>query len=131
MATAKKAPAKKAPAKKAPVKKAAAKKSSNVFSFKDSADKAINVYLGLFGKGLDLVQENIESARKDNDKRVKELEKRGVKLRKVLTKRMDNIEAPELSKVVKNAKTQINKVQGQVEDAVENVKEKFSPAKAA
>ena len=56
MATAKKAPAKKAVAKKAPAKKAAPKKVAakkvEEFNLKASAEKAVNVYLGLVGKGL-------------------------------------------------------------------------------
>ncbi len=60
MATAKrKAPAKKAPAKKA-APKTAAKKSTD-FSVKESAEKAVNIYLGVIGKSIDVLQENIES----------------------------------------------------------------------
>lgn len=139
--TAKKAPAKKAPAKKAAAKKAAPKKTAAKktvakkaeFSFKDSADKAVNVYLGVIGKGLDLVKENVESARKDNDKRVKDLEKRGAKLRNELEGRFDKIEMPkvempEFDTVVEDVKAQISKVQDQVEETVESVKEKLKAA---
>ena len=129
MATQKKATAKKAPAKAAPAKKVAAKKTTE-FSIKDSAEKAINVYLGVIGKGLDTVQENIVSARKDNEKRIKELEKRGAKLRTELTNRFEKIEMPEFDNVVEDVKEQINKIQDQVEDAVESVKEKLT-SKAA
>ena len=149
--TAKKAPAKKAAAKKAPAKKVAAKKAApkkaaakktNDFSFKDSADKAVNVYLGVIGQGIDKVKEvrgNLETARKDSDKRVAELEKRGVALRselkdiempKVEMPKVEMPEMPEFDNVVEDVKAQINKVQGQVEEAVENVKEKLT-SKAA
>jgi hypothetical protein len=135
MATAKKAPAKKAAVKKAPVKKAAAKKpvarKTNEFSFKESAEKVVNIYLGVIGKSVDVLQENIESRRKENDKRVKELEKRGAKLRSQLNKRFDKFETRTMDKVVGDVKEQFNKVQDQVEDAVETVKEKLTPAKAA
>jgi hypothetical protein len=138
--TAKKAPAKKVTAKKAVARKAPAKKASpkkaNDFSFKDSADKAVNVYFGVIGQGIDKVKENLETARKESDKRVKQFEKRGVKLRAELTKRFDNvempkIEAPKFDEVVEDVKAQISRVQDQVEDVVENVKEKLTPAKAA
>ncbi len=137
MATAKKAPAKKTAAKKAAPKRVAAKKAApkkvEQFNLKASAEKAVNVYLGLVGTGLDLVEENIESARKESDKRVKDLEKRGAMLRKELTKRVDSYEAPEfdLDNIVEDAKTQFNKVQDRVEEAVEDIKERLTPAKAA
>ena len=128
--TAKKAPAKKrAAAKKAPAKKAPAKK-ANVSSFKQTADKALNVYLGLIGKGVDSLQNNVEQARKDNEKRVKDLEKRGVKLRKELSDRFDKIEVPEIDEVIEDAKKQFHKAQDQVEDAVDNLKDKLSTADA-
>ena len=123
----KKAAAKKAPAKKVAAKKVAAKK-SNDFSFKDSAEKAVNVYFGVIGQGIDLVKENLESARKENDKRVKQLEKRGAKLRTELNKRFDKVEMPELDSVVEDVKAQFNKVQDQVEETVENVKDKLKAA---
>lgn len=129
-APAKKAPAKKAAAKKAPAKKAAAKKAPE-FSVKDTANKAVNVYFGVIGQGIDKVKENLESARKDNDKRVKQLEKRGVKLRSELTNRFEKIEMPEFDEVVEDVKEQFTKVQDQVEEAVENVKEKLTTSKAA
>ncbi len=128
--TAKKAPAKKrAAAKKAPAKKVTAKK-ANVSSFKETADKALNVYLGLIGKSVDTLQDNVEQARKDNEKRIKDLEKRGVKLRKELTDRFDKIEVPEIDEVIEDAKKQFTKAQDQVEDAVDNLKEKLSKADA-
>jgi hypothetical protein len=140
--TAKKAPAKKAPAKKIAAKKAPAKKVTakkvtakkvNTSSFKNNADKAVNVYFGVIGQGLDMVKENLESARKDSDKRVKLLEKRGAKLRTQMTKRFDKVEMPkvempEFDNVVEDAKAQFNKVQDQVEEAVESVKGKLKAA---
>ena len=143
MATAKKAPAKKATAKKAPVKKTAAKKAAPkaaarkaapkapVFSIKNTAEKAVNVYLGVIGAGYDRIQENMEAARKENEKRMKKLETRGAKLRKELRSNVKKIEAPEFDSVVGDVKGQISKLQGQLEDVVENVKEKLTPAKAA
>ena len=140
--TAKKAPAKKAPAKKVAAKKVAAKKApakkvapkkAAESSFKANAEKAVNVYFGVIGQGIDLVKENLDTARKDGDKRVKQLEKRGVKLRTELNNRFDKVEMPkvdmpEFDNVVEDVKEQINKVQSQVEDAVENVKEKLKAA---
>jgi hypothetical protein len=134
---AKKAPAKKVAAKKAPAKKVTAKKVTakkvNTSSFKNNADKAVNVYFGVIGQGLDMVKENLESARKDSDKRVKLLEKRGAKLRTQMTKRFDNVEMPkvgmpEFDSVFEDAKAQFSKVQDQVEEAVENVKGKLKAA---
>lgn len=122
MATAKKAPAKSAAAKKAPAKKTTASK-GNVASLKNTADKAINIYLGVIGKSADKLQANIEQARKDNEKRVKELEKRGAKLRAELTSRFEKIELPEVDEVIEDAKEQFSKVQGKVQDRVEEVVE--------
>ena len=62
-ATAKKAPAKKAPTKKTAARKTAPKKSAD-FSVKQSAEKVVNIYLGVIGKGIDTIQDNIESSRK-------------------------------------------------------------------
>jgi len=126
-ATARKAPAKKAPAKKTAAKRATPKKSAD-FSVKQSAEKAVNIYLGVIGKGIDTIQENIESTRKENDKRMKDLEKRGAKFRKELSKRFDKLE---VSDVVDDTKAQFDKIQDQVEEAVDNVKEKLSSSKAA
>ena len=131
-AVAKKAPAKKVTAKKVSPKKVSAKKAAD-FSFKDSANKVVNVYFGVIGQGIDRVKENLETARKENDKRVKQLEKRGAKLRTELTNRFDKVEMPkvempEFDNVVEDVKAQITKVQGQVEDVVENVREKLKAA---
>lgn len=104
-----------ATAKKSTAKKAARKNTvANIgtTNVKATADKAVNVYLGLLGKGLDLVQENIKSVRKDSEKQVSKLEKRGVKLRKTLNTRIKGVD--------KDAKRQLNKVQKQVEDVVED-----------
>lgn len=125
MDTPKKATAKKAPARKAPVSK------SNEFSLKESAERAVNIYLGVIGMGYDRVQENLESTRKDNEKRLKDLEKRGAKLRKELSKNIDKLEAPEFDELVEDVKGQFSKLQDQLEDVVENVREKLTPAKAA
>jgi methyl-accepting chemotaxis protein len=131
MATAKKATTRKTAAKKAPAKKATARKAAPKkaqASMRHSAEKIVNIYLGVIGKSIDTIQVNVESARKDNEKRMKDLELRGVKLRKELTKRLDKIEA---SDVVEDAREQFNKVQDQLEDAVDSVKDKLNAAKAA
>lgn len=125
MATPKKATARKAPARKAPVSK------SKEFSLKESAERAVNIYLGVIGMGYDRVQENLESTRKDNEKRLKDLEKRGAKLRKELSKNIDKLEAPEFNELVEDVKGQFSKLQDQLEDVVDNVREKLTPAKAA
>ena len=126
-ATARKAPAKKAPAKKAAPSKATPKKSAD-FSVKQSAEKVVNIYLGVIGKGIDTIQENMESTRKENDKRMKDLEKRGAKFRKELSKRFDKFE---VSDVVDDTKAQFEKIQDQVEEAGDNVREELSSSKAA
>ena len=132
MATEKKAPVKKAPVEKSPAKKTAAKKTapkkSQDFSIKESAEKVVNIYLGVIGTGMDSIKDFRENSRKDSEKRMKDLEKRGAKLRKVLNKRVDDFEVPG---VVEDAKTQVSKIQDQVEEAVEKVKEKLSIKKAA
>ena len=126
-ATARKAPAKKAPARKTAAKRATPKKSAD-FSVKQSAEKAVNIYLGVIGKGIDSIQENLESSRKENEKRMKDLEKRGAKLRKEMGKRFDKLE---VSDIVEDTKVQFEKIQDQVEETVETVKEKLSSSKAA
>ena len=129
---------KNATVKKAPVRKVAARKATKApvskngeFSLKESAEKAVNIYLGVIGMGYDRVQENLDSARKDNEKRMKDLEKRGAKLRKELGKNIDKLEAPEFDELVEDVKGQFSKLQDQLEDAVENMREKLTPAKAA
>ena len=63
----KKAPAKKAAAKRAPAKRTTAKAKKAAAkgnkTLKQSADKAFNVYLGLIGKTVDTIQDNMETAR--------------------------------------------------------------------
>ena len=139
MATAEKAPVKKVAAKKAAPKKTAAKKAApkkvaakaREFSLKASAEKAVNIYLGVIGKGYDRVQENIKTSRQENEKRMSDLEKRGAKLRKELNKNFDKLEAPEFDNVIEDVKSQISKLQDQIEDVVETAKEKLTPAKKA
>lgn len=136
MATEKKVPAKKVAAKKAAPKKVVAKKvtAKKVAAKKApefTLEKAVNIYLGVIGKGYDRVQENIKTSRKDNEKRMGDLEKRGAKLRKVLNKNFDKFEAPEFDNVVGDVKSQISKLQDQIEDVVETAKEKLTPAKKA
>ena len=129
MATAKKAPAKKVAPKKVAAKKVAAK-STNEFSFEETAEKAINVYLGVIGQSVDSVRENMETRRQENDKRLKTLEKRGAKLRTELSKRFDKLEAPTFDSVTSDVKEQFSKIQDQLEETVETVKEKLTPASA-
>ena len=64
--TAKKAPARKKAAAKKPAarkpaaRKTAARKSESV-SFKDSANKAVNIYFGVIGQGIDSVEVALEA----------------------------------------------------------------------
>ncbi len=128
MATAKKATTRKTAAKKSPARKTTARKSAPKkaqASVRDSAEKFVNIYLGVIGKSLDVIQENVESARQENDKRMKDLEKRGLKLRKQLNQRLDRIESTE---VVEDAREQFNKVQDQLEDVLDNVKDRLKAA---
>ena len=83
MATTKKAPTKKTAARKAPARKTTAKRTAprksvaskaNAPKLKQSAERALNIYLGVIGKGFDALQEKIESVRKDSDKRVQEFQ---------------------------------------------------------
>ena len=129
-ATAKKPAARKPAARKPAARKTAARKSESV-SFRDSANKAVNIYFGVIGQGIDSAKERVENARKENDKRMKKLEKRGEKLRAELSDRFDDFEMPEFDNVVEDVKAQINKVQDQVEEAVENVKDRLNANKAA
>jgi ElaB/YqjD/DUF883 family membrane-anchored ribosome-binding protein len=141
MATTTKAPAKKTAAKKAPARKTAARRTAPrkavaankpMPKLKQSAEKALHVYLGVIGKGIDALQENIDAVRKDSDKYVKGYEKRGVQLRKKLSKRFDKLDvASEFDEVVEDAKEQIVKLQDQLEDVVETAKDKYKAAKAA
>ncbi|MCB1695577.1 MAG: hypothetical protein H6987_16880 [Pseudomonadales bacterium] len=118
------ATARKVPAKKTAARKAAPKKPAGA-SVKQSAQKVVNIYLGVIGKGLDSVKDSIESTRKENDKRMKELEARGAKFRKELSKRFEKLD------VVEDTKAQFGKIQDQAEEAVDSVKEKLRYNKAA
>jgi len=118
------ATARKVPAKKTAARKAAPKKPAGA-SVKQSAQKVVNIYLGVIGKGLDSVKDSIESTRKENDKRMKELEARGAKFRKELSKRFEKLD------VVEDTKVQFGKFQDQAEEAVDSVKEKLRYNKAA
>jgi CII-binding regulator of phage lambda lysogenization HflD len=141
MATTKKAPAKKTAAKRAPARKSTAKRAAPrkaiaakkpAPKLKQSAEKALNIYLGVIGKGIDTLQENIDSVRKDSDKYLQSYEKRGVQLRKKLSKRFDKLDVPgEIEEAVEEAKEQLGKLQDQIEDVVETAKDKYKAAKAA
>ena len=144
MATQKKAVARKAPVKKAPAKKKAAArpkvnkpapaKKPVELTLKERAQKGVNVYLGIWGLGYDLVQENLEYARKDNKLRMKELEKRGEKLRKQLRKNMDKFEAREFDQMFDAVQEQFDKLQKRLDELAKDMKARRKPgggAKAA
>jgi ElaB/YqjD/DUF883 family membrane-anchored ribosome-binding protein len=141
MATTSKAPAKKTAARKAPARKTTAKRAAPrkavaakkpAPKLKQSAEKALHVYLGVIGKSIDALQENIDAMRKDSDKYVQSYEKRGVQLRKKLSKRFDQLDVPgEIEDAVEDAREQLGKLQDQLEDVVETAKDKFKAAKAA
>jgi hypothetical protein len=155
MATQKKAPARKAPAKKAPAakkaaagakkkapasakkkapagakKKAPASKAADL-TLKDRAQKGVNVYLGLWGVGYDLVQENLEYARKDNKLNMTELEKRGEKLRKQLRKNMGKFEAREFDQMFDGAQEQFDKLQKKLDELAKDIKVRRKPKSKA
>ena len=133
----KKAKAKKAPVKKAPVKKKAAAKpkaskkaparKSADLSLRDRAQKGVDIYLGVWGVGYDLVQENLEYARKDNKLRMDELEKRGEKLRKQLRKNMDKFEAREFDQMFEAVQEQFDKLQKKLDELAKDMKAKAKP----
>lgn len=141
MATTSKAPAKKTAARKAPARKTTAKRTAPrkavaakkpAPKLKQSAEKALHVYLGVIGKSIDALQENIDAMRKDSDKYVQSYEKRGVQLRKKLSKRFDQLDVPgEIEDAVEDAREQLGKLQDQLEDVVETAKDKYKAAKAA
>jgi hypothetical protein len=143
MATPKKAVVRKAPARKAPARKKVAAKAKPKMvkkapvrkevepTLKNRAEKVVNIYLGLLGVGYDLVQENLDYARKDNKLRIKELEKRGMKLRKELRKNMDNFEMREFDKVVEDVQGQFDKLQDKLDDVAKDMRGKRKPAKVA
>jgi ElaB/YqjD/DUF883 family membrane-anchored ribosome-binding protein len=70
---------------------------------------------------------------------MKDLEKRGAKFRKELSKRVEGFEVSELvddtkdrfEKIQDEAKAQFEKVQDQVEEAVDNVRDRLKTDKAA
>ncbi|MCB1678414.1 MAG: hypothetical protein KDI16_06995 [Halioglobus sp.] len=128
MATQKSTTTKTAARKKPGPKKGAKRAAAPENSMKQRAEKAVNIYLGVIGHGIDMLQENLESSRKQGEKRIKELEKRGSKLRTQLNERFDKLASRDFAK---ESKAQLEKVQEQVEDAVESVKETFSTSKAA
>jgi hypothetical protein len=137
MATQKKA-VKKAPARKkaavkakaAPKKKAPAKKPAEL-TLRDRAQKGVNVYLGLWGVGYDLLQENLEFARKDDKLRMRQLEKRGVTLRKQLRKNLDKFESRELDQLFDGVQEQLDKLQSKLEELAKGIKPKSKAGKAA
>ena len=126
MATQKSTTTKTAARKKPGPKKGAKRAAAPENSMKQRAEKAVNIYLGVIGHGIDMLQENLESSRKQGEKRIKE--KRGSKLRTQLNERFDKLASRDFAK---ESKAQLEKVQEQVEDAVESVKETFSTSKAA
>lgn len=113
MTTAKKATTKKTTATQA-VRNSVATKSRKT-NVRGTAQRAVNVYLGLLGKSLDVVRDNIEGARKDGKKQVVQLERRGETLRKQLTERIKGGTKRQVNK----AQSQVDKVQKQVDAAVE------------
>ena len=129
---ARKAPAKKkatartkpAPARKAPVRK------PEELTLKDRAQKGVNVYLGMWGFGYDLVQENLEYAR-NNRLHVKELEKRGERLRKQLRKNLDKFEIRELDQVFDGVQGQLDKLQNKLDELEKDLKSRIKPVKKA
>ena len=126
----KKAPAKgkaTARAKPAPKRKAAPRKPVEL-TLRERAQKGVNVYLGIWGVGYDLLQENLEFARKDNKLRMKQLEKRGVTVRKQLRKNLDKFEVRELDQMFDGVHGQLDKLQKRLDELAKGVKPK---AKAA
>ena len=135
--TARKAPARKAPAKKKTAARGKAKttRKSPVtkpvdLTLKDRAQRGVNVYLGLWGAGYDLMQENLEYAR-NNKLRMKELEKRGEKLRKEFRKNLDKFELKELDQMFDGIQGQLDKLQKKLDDLGKDMKARVKPAKKA
>ena len=130
-----KAPAKKAPAKRKTAARPEARKKAPVrkpeeITLKDRARKGVNIYLGLWGVGYDLVQENLEYAR-DNKLRMKELEKRGEKLRKQLRKNLDKFELRELDQMFDGVQGQLDKLQKRLDELARDMKARVKPEKTA
>ena len=154
-AVARKAPAKKVPARKSPAASKAAAKPKVAqkgpvrkdvertardvertvkdvqLTVKDRAEKALNVYMGLLGVGYDLVQENLEYARKDNKLRMKQLEKRGAKLRQELRKNMSKFEAREFDQMFESVQEQFDKLQKKMDEFAKDIKARRKPAAKA
>ena len=129
----KKAPVKRkatAKAKPAPKRKAAVRKPEEL-TFRERAQKGVNVYLGIWGFGYDLLQENLEFARKDNRLRMKQLEKRGVTVRKQLRKNLDKLEVRELDQMFDGVQEQLEKLQKRLDELTRGVKPREKVAKAA
>ena len=111
--------------------KAAPKRKAEQSSVRKSAEKALHVYLGVIGKGLDSLEENMESARKKRERRVKELEKRGSQLRKQIKKRVDDYEVKSIDDLYEDGKARFEKLQRRAEEATADIREKLSLKKAA
>ena len=132
---AKKAPARKAPARKKAVARPAARKKApvrkpEVLTLKDRAQKGVNIYLGLWGVGYDLGQENLEYAR-ENKLRMNELERRGERLRKQLRKNLDKFEARELDQMFDGVQGQLDRLQKRLEELARDMKDRVKPKKVA
>lgn len=121
----------KAKAKAKPTGKAAPKRKAERSPVRKSAEKALHVYLGVIGKGLDSLEENMESARKKRERRVKELEKRGSQLRKEIKKRVDDYEVKSFDELYEDGKARFEKLQRRAEEATADIREKLSLKKAA
>ena len=116
---------------KATTSKAAPKRKAEQPSVRKSAEKALHVYLGVIGKDLDSLEENMESARKKRERRVKELEKRGSQLRKQIKKRVDDYEVKSFDELYEDGKARFEKLQQRAEEATADIREKLSLKKAA
>ena len=114
-----------------PTGKAAPKRKAERSPVRKSAEKALHVYLGVIGKGLDSLEENMESARKKRERRVKELEKRGSQLRKEIKKRVDDYEVKSFDELYEDGKARFEKLQQRAEEATADIREKLSLKKAA
>lgn len=129
---ARKAPAKKKTAARArptAAKKAPARKPEEL-TLRDRAQKGVNVYLGVWGFGYDLMQENLEYAR-NHKLQVKELEKRGERLRKQLRKNLDKFEIRELDQVFDGVQGQLDKLQKKLDELEKDWRSRIRPVKKA
>ena len=100
-------------------------------TLREKAQQGVNVYLGIWGLGYDLMQENLEYARKDNKLRMKELEKRGEKLRKQLRKNMDKFEAREFDQMFNAVQEQFDKLQKKLDELAKDIKARRKPGGGA